>query len=327
VTFALRKLTYSLLLIFGVTLVSFLLMVYYGPDQTYSQLGKNPTPELIAEIRHQLGYDKPFLSRYGGYVKDLFSLNLGSSGTSGEPVKALLARTIPVSIALVLPGFILGNLIGIGLGLVSAWHQGSWLDRLISGGSIAGMSLSFLVVIIAAQILLSTPYGLNLFPVRGWQVSGLPSYLYYVTVPTICMVTVTLGYNTRFYRAIFSDELARDHIRTLLAFGAPPVVIMTRHVLKNGLVPVITRIMFTIPLILISGSLLIESYFGIPGVGKATFEAISTGDQAVLKAVVGLTAVLFVIVQFIADFLYRLADPRISVRGATASAGLFGNTR
>jgi peptide/nickel transport system permease protein len=314
-----RKLIYSVLLLIGVTLISFLLMVYFGPDQTYSQLGKSATPAQIEEVRHQLGYDRPFLSRYGKYVRDLFMLNLGNSVTSGESVSRMLARTIPVSLALVLPGFILGNLMGIGLGLVSAYRQNSWLDRTISGFSIAGMSLSFLVVIIAAQVFFSTPFGLNLFPVRGWQVSNLPTYLYYVAVPTFCLVSITVGYNTRFYRAVFIDEYASDHIRTQHAFGTPPSVIMLRHVLKNSLVPLITRIMFSIPLVVISGSLLIESYFGIPGVGKATFEAISSGDQPVLQAIVGLTAVLFVLAQFLADLLYRLADPRIKAADVIAN--------
>ena len=133
-----------------------------------------------------------------------------------------------------------------------------------------------------------------------------------MTVPTLALVLVALGYNTKFYRAVFIEELGRDHIRTARAFGTPPASLMWRHVLKNSLVPIITRIMFSIPLVVISGSLLIESYFGIPGIGKITFDAITSGDQPVLKAVVGLTAVVFVLLQLLTDALYRLADPRIS---------------
>jgi peptide/nickel transport system permease protein len=211
-----------------------------------------------------------------------------------------------------LPGFLLGNLLGIALGLKAAEQRGRWGDRLISSLSITGMSLSFLIIIIALQVLLSTPHGLNLFPVRGWQVTDLPSYLRYVSVPTIALLIVTLGYNTRFYRAVFVDEFSKDHIRTAQAFGSSPMTIMWKHVLKNGLVPIITRILFSIPLVVISGSLLIESYFGIPGVGKVTFDAITNGDQPVLKAVVALTAVAFVVIQVMADLLYRLVDPRVA---------------
>ena len=282
----LHKIIHGLLLILGVTFISFLLMVWFGPDQTYTLIGKNATASQIAEVRHQLGYDQPFTQRYLDYLAELF--------------------------ALMLPGFIIGNLLGITLGLSAAFRRDTWSDRLIAGLSVTGMSISFLIIIIALQVLLSTPYGLNLFPVRGWQVEDLSSYLAYVTVPTLSLIMVTLGYNTRFYRAVFIEESSREHIRTARAFGASPATLMWRHVLKNSLVPVTTRFLFSIPLVVISGSLLIETYFGIPGIGKVSFDAITSGDQPVLKAVVGLTAVAFVLIQIVADFIYRLVDPRIA---------------
>jgi peptide/nickel transport system permease protein len=307
-----RRLLYGIPLILGVTLISFLLMVYFGPDKTYELLGKNPTTEQITEVRHALGYDKPFLLRYGDYVKELLTLNLGLSDSSGEPVSSILIRTLPVSVALVLPGFVLGNLLGMALGLLAAWYRGKWLDKLVMSASVVGMSVSFLVIIIALQILLCTPYGLNWFPVRGWNVHDIGSYLHFVTVPTIALILVTLGYNTRFYRAIMAEEIERDHIRALQAYGAAPAELLFRHVLKNSLIPVLTRIMFSVPFILISGSLLIESYFGIPGIGLVTFNAITSGDQPILKAVVGLTGVLFVLVLTANDVLYSLVDPRVT---------------
>jgi peptide/nickel transport system permease protein len=307
-----RKLLSGIPLLFGVTFVSFLLMVYFGPDKTYELLGKNPSAEQIREVRQQMGYDQPFLSRYGQYVGELATLDLGLSESSGERVSKMMARTIPVSIALVLPGFILGNFLGILFGLIAAWYRGRWLDKLIMGTSVAGMSISFLVIIIALQVLLCTPFGLNLFPARGWEVTDVGSYINYVTVPTLALIFVTLGYNTRFYRAVMAEELSRDHIQTALAYGASTSELLFRHVLKNSLVPVLTRLMFSIPLVIISGSLLLESYFGIPGIGKTTFEAITSGDQPILKAVVGLTAVLFVIAQLLVDIFYRMVDPRLA---------------
>jgi peptide/nickel transport system permease protein len=312
VPYPLRKALHGLLLILGVTFISFLLMVWFGPDQTYNLIGKNATPEQIQEVRQSLGYDRPLLRRYADYLLELLTLDLGASNSSGEPVLGILTRTVPVTIALMLPGFVLGNLLGVVLGMAAARRRGQWSDRLISGLSVTGMSISFLIIIIAFQVLLSTPYGLNLFPVRGWQVTDLTSYLYYVAVPSCTLIFVTLGYNTRFYRAVFVEESARDHIRTAHAFGASLTVVMWKHVLKNSMVPIITRIIFSIPLVIVSGSLLIESYFGIPGVGKVTFEAITNGDQPVLKAVVGLTAVAFVLIQLTADLLYRAVDPRVA---------------
>lgn len=307
-----RRLIYGIPLILGVTFISFLLMVYFGPDKTYELLGKNPTTEQISEVRHSLGYDQPFLLRYGHYLKELVTMDLGLSDSSGEPVATILLRTLPISLALVLPGFVLGNLLGLALGLMAAWYRGKWLDKLVMSASVVGMSVSFLIIIIGLQILLCTPYGLNLFPVRGWQVHDLASYLNYVTVPTLALVLVTLGYNTRFYRAVMVDEIERDHVRTLRAYGASPVEILFKHILKNSLIPVLTRIMFSIPFVVISGSLLLESYFGIPGIGLVTFNAITSGDQPILKAVVGLSGVLFVLALMVNDLLYGVVDPRVS---------------
>jgi len=307
-----RRMLYGIPLVLGVTFISFLLMVYFGPDKTYELVGKNPTAEQINEVRHALGYDRPFLLRYGEYLKELITLDLGLSDSTGEPVSSILKRTLPVSMALVVPGFVIGNLLGLALGLLAAWYRGKWLDKLVMSMSVVGMSISFLVIIIGLQILLCTPYGLNIFPVRGWQVDDIGSYFYYVAVPTLALVLVTLGYNTRFYRAIMADEIERDHIRTLRAYGARPAELLFKHVLKNSLIPVLTRIMFSIPFVLISGSLLLESYFGIPGVGLATFNAITSGDQPILKAVVGLTGVLFVLALTINDMLYSVVDPRVA---------------
>lgn len=309
-----RKLLAGLPLILGVTLVSFLLMVYFGPDKTYELLGKNPTPGQIAEIRHQLGYDRPFLVRYADYLRELATLDFGNSDSTGERVAALLGRTIPVSLALVTPGFLLGNLIAIVLALIAAWHRSRWPDKTIMALAVIGMSISFLIVLIAFQTIFASSSGLGLFPVRGWSMRTAGDYLSYVTVPTLAIIFVSLGYNTRFYRSVIVEELTRDHVRTARAYGVPPVQLLCRNVLKNCLIPIITRVVFSIPLIVVSGSLLIESYFGIPGVGKVTYDAITTGDQPVLKAVVGLTAVMFVLAQLLTDILYRAVDPRISLR-------------
>lgn len=309
--FIARKTLSALALLLGVTFVSFLLMVWFGPDLTYESLGRNASAEQIAEVRRELGYDQPFLARYGRFLQQLAVFDLGRSDSTGEPVAGLLARSFPVSVALVMPGFLIGNALGIVLGLWAAWRRGSWLDRLISGASVAGMSLSFLVIIILLQVALCTPWGLNLFPARGWEVDGPASYLRYATVPSLALVLVTLGYNTRFYRSVMVEELGRPHITAALAYGASAHAVLFTHVLRNSLAPILTRLLFSIPLVVISGSLLLESYFGIPGAGKVTFDAITNGDQPVLKAVVSLTAVLFVLVQLLVDFGYRVIDPRV----------------
>lgn len=308
----LRRLAGSIPLLLGVTLVSFTLMVHFGPDQTYELLSKNPTEAEIAQIRSELGYDRPFWIRYAEYLHGLATLDFGHSNATGEQVGRLLARTVPVTLALLAPGFVLGNVIALVLGLVAAWFRGGWLDRTITGLAVVGMSISFLVVLIAFQAVFGVMLGW--FPVRGWDVHGLGSYVEHVTVPTLASVFVALGYNTRFFRAVLVEETGRDHVRTARAFGAPPVEILVRGVLMNAMIPIITRVLFSIPVIVVSGSLLIETYFGVPGVGRVTYDAILSGDQPVLKAVVGLTAVLFVLILTAGDILYRLVDPRVSLR-------------
>lgn len=294
--------------------MSFLLMVHFGPDKTYDLLGKNPTAAEIKEVRQQLGYDQPFLKRYLDYLKNLATMNFGHSESTGEKVSSLFKRAIPVTLAQAIPGFVLGNVLGILLAFLAGFHRGKWLDKLIMAKAVVGMSLSFLIVIMAFQILFCSPYGLNLFPVQGWSTNSLKEYLSYVTVPTLATVFVSVGYNTRFYRAVIVEELNKDYVRTAQAYGASPFELLFKYVLKNCMVPMITRIVFTIPFIVIGGSLLIESYFGIPGVGLITFDAITSGDQAILQAVVGLTAVMYVLALTLTDILYKVVDPRISLR-------------
>jgi peptide/nickel transport system permease protein len=312
--YMIRKLISGIPLVLGVTFLSFVLMVYFGPDKTYELLGKNPTIEEIAEVRTQLGYDQPFMVRYVDYLRELATFDFGNSDSTGERVDVLLKRTIPVSLALVTPGFILGNLLGVLLALVAAHYRSTWVDKFIMGSAVIGMSISFLIVIIAFQIIFSSSYGLDLFPVRGWNINSVGDYFAYVTVPTLATVFVALGYNTRFYRSVLVEEMTRDHVRTARAFGVPPAKLFYKNILKNSMIPIITRIIFSIPMIIISGSLLIESYFGIPGVGLLTYDAIIGGDQPILKAVVGLTAILFVLAQLVADILYRAVDPRITLK-------------
>ena len=311
--YALRKLLYGLPLILGVSFLSFLLMVYFGPDLTFQLVGRNPTVEQLERARVLLGYDQPFLVRYLDYLRELATFDFGRSFSTGEQVSELLARTVPVSLLLTLPGFVIGNLLGIGLALVAGWYRGRLVDKAIMTGSVIGMSISFLMIIIAFQLFFSSRYGINYFPVRGWEVSSFGDYVYYVTVPTLAIVFVSLGYNTRFYRAVVVEEMSRDYVRTARAYGAGAAEILSKHILKNSMIPIVTRVMFSIPSIIIAGSLLVESYFGIPGVGRATYDAITTGDQPVLKAVVGITAVLFVLVIIVNDILYRVVDPRVEL--------------
>ncbi|MEQ9823300.1 MAG: ABC transporter permease [Puniceicoccaceae bacterium] len=325
--YAIRKSVYSIPLLFGVTLISFVLMVYFGPDLTYTILGKNPTPEQIEEIHAQLGYDQPFLVRYGMFLKEIVTLDFGSSLSSGERVSSILAKSVPVSVAVAIPSFILSNLLGVTLALLAAYHRGKLWDKSIMVFAVFGMSISYLMVVIAFQVIFSTSFGLNWFPVQGW-VEPPPDYpdatffeiIYYywyyywtyVTVPTLASVFVALGYNTRFFRAVIVEELNRDYVRTARAYGVSEWKIMIKHVLKNALIPISTRIIITLPFVIIAGNLVLEKFFNIPGIGLITYDAITNGDLPIVKAVVTCTAVLYVLALILTDIVYKLIDPRIS---------------
>jgi len=325
--FALRKLGYSIPLLLGVTFLSFVLMVYFGPDLTYTILGKNPSAEQIAEVRAELGYDLPFHKRYGKFLMEVVTFDFGSSISSGEKVSSILKKSVPVSFLVALPAFILSNVLGILLALFAAYHRGRFGDKAIMVFAAVGMSISYLMVVIAFQVIFCTSYGLNWFPVQGWvdpppdypDATGGEIFYYYwyyywshVAVPTLASVFVSLGYNTRFFRAVIVEELNRDYVRTARAYGVRNWKIMMKHVLKNAMIPISTRIIITLPFVIIAGNLVVEKFFGIPGVGLVTYDAITNGDLPVVKAVVTSTAVLYVIALILTDVAYKLIDPRTS---------------
>jgi len=325
--YAIRKLIYSIPLLFGVTLIAFTLMVYFGPDLTYSILGKNATAGQIEAVHRQLGYDQPFLQRYLMFLREVFTFDFGNSISSGEKVASILARTVPVSLAVALPAFVISNVLGVGLALMAAYHRGRFWDKAVMVFAVVGMSVSYLMIVIAFQIIFSTTYGLNWFPVQGWidpppeyadvswfEIAYYYWYYYwlYVAVPTMTSVFVSLGYNTRFFRAVIVEEMNRDYVRTAKAYGIGNGRIMIKHVLKNAMIPIITRIIISLPVVIIAGNLVLEKFFGIPGVGLVTYVAISNGDLPVVIAVVTCTAIIYVFALILTDIAYKFIDTRVS---------------
>lgn len=303
-----RRVGSAMALLLGVTLVSFTLTVHFGPDPAWEQLGRNPTPEQIEQVRHSLGQDRPFPLRYAGYLMNLARLELGHSYANGEPVLDLLARTAPISLLLLAPGFLLGIALALLLALAAAWRPHGRLDRFCDIASATGMSLSLVIIVIALQAVFGV--WLDWFPVRGWRVDTPTDYLMHVAVPTMALVAANMGYNLRFFRAVFRDVLGDPPVRTARAYGFQAHRIATGYVLRAAAPPILTRVLVAIPLIVISGSLIIESHFGIPGVGLITWNAVMSGDQPVLMAVVSLSSILFVLALTVTDLLTGLADPR-----------------
>lgn len=312
--YTLNRLLCSIPIILGVSFVSFLLMVYFGSDVTHTLLGKNASVSDIAEIRLQLGYDRHILFRYVDYLREIFVFDFGRSSLTDEKISDIFARAIPVSLALNLPGFVIGNALALILSILAALYQGCLTDKLIMFFSTVGMCMSFLIVIIGCQIIFCSSSGLDLFPVQGWDMSSLPNYLNYVFVPTLASIFVSLGYNTRFFRAIMVEESNKQYAKLARSIGMPPYLVMMKSVLRNALIPILTRVIFSVPFIFMEGSLLLESFFGIPGMGGVTYNAVTAGDLPVLKAIVSSVTLLYVFVLLVVDLVYKLVDPRVSIR-------------
>ncbi|NOY79906.1 MAG: ABC transporter permease [Kiritimatiellaeota bacterium] len=228
--------------------------------------------------------------------------NFGETLLTHEPIRRVLLRGLGPSLALTVPIFIVELLLAIGIAMVSAFWRDTWVDRSLVILSVAGMSISYLVYILLGQYFLA--YYWNLFPVWGCE-----SWRNFV-LPVLVGVASGMGGSVRFYRTVFLNEIYRDHIRTARSKGCSTLRIMTAHVLPNALIPIITRIAVVLPF-LYTGSLLLESFFGIPGLGYAGVGALANADLQLLKALVLVGALMFVAANIFADVAYALVDPRV----------------
>lgn len=228
--------------------------------------------------------------------------NFGKTLSTRESIKGILLRSIVPSILLMFPIFIGEMLFGVIFALIATAFRDRWPDRMLVFISVIGMSVSYLVFIIGAQWFLG--YYLELFPLWGYDSVvnlGLP-----ITVGILSGI----GSNVRFYRTIFVDELRKEYLRTAVAKGIHPVKVYGVHLLRNATLQIITKTGSTLPF-LFTGSLLLESFFGIPGLGFAGVEALYNSDLQLLKAIVLLSALLFVFINLLTDLAYAWADPRI----------------
>ena len=230
--------------------------------------------------------------------------NFGSTLLSREPISEVLLRGMGPSLSLMLPIFAGEIIFGIVFALTATAFAGSLTDRIITLLSIASMSVSYLAAIIFGQWILG--YQLELFPV--WGFDGAANY----GLPVLIGILCGTGSNIRFFRTVFLDELRREYLRTAAAKGCSTAAFYGKHLLRNSLIQIITRISAGLPF-LFTGSLLLESFFGIPGLGFAGIEALNTSDIQLLKALVLLSALLFVIMNLLADIAYAWVDPRIKL--------------
>ena len=316
-----RKLLYNIPVFLGIILV--MMLALRVNDPVYADLSKNPSPEEIAIKRAEKGLDKPFVVQYALFLKDMVTLDFSQkSWARDEAVGPLIKKAIPPSLSITVPALLITASISITVGLISSFYRGRLPDKILVFLAVLGMSISFLVYIIFGQYwgayLPQEKWGIDLFAVsvdatigdQWWYFLKPENWVRYCALPVLISVVVAMGYDTRFYRSVMVEESGRDYITTAVAKGATRKKVMFVHMLKNAMIPIITRVMITLPF-LITGSILLEIFFGIPGMGRTLIEGIKDKDFPVIQAFTAIFAALFILSNILTDVLYAVVDPRV----------------
>jgi len=319
--YILRRLFYALPILIGVNLLTFALffIVNTPDDMARMQLGvKRVTPEAIAHWKAERGYDKPLFINLAAsglstvtntifFDKSarMFVGDFGRAENGRDIAREIGARMGP-SLAIALPTFMLGLFVTVSFALLLAFFRATALDVWGVVLCVAMMSISGLFYIIGGQYLIAKVW--KLVPISGFG-DGLDAWRFLV-LPVFIGVISGIGSSTRWYRTIFLEEVSKDYVRTARAKGLPETLVFFRHILRNAMIPILTGVVVVIPL-LFMGSLLTESFFGIPGLGSYTIDAINAQDFAVVRAMVFIGAVLYIIGLILTDLSYTLVDPRI----------------
>ena len=317
-----RRVLYNVPVFLGIILL--VMLALRVRDPVNGLMGKSKTEEAITAFRAELGLDKPLLVQYGRFVKQLVTADFSESSWSQPSVTVgeLMSRSIGPSLALTFPALILTTIISISIALMSAWYRGQWIDRMLVIFAVMGMSISFLVYIVFGQFLFAawldevagwSPFAISGYESLDWSNPGewfFNHWPHFCLLPVLISVVVAMGYDTRFYRAVMVEESGRDYITTARAKGASQTKVMFVHMLKNAMIPIITRVVITLPF-LITGSFLLEVYFSIPGMGKQLLTAVTEGDFPVVQAFSAVFAAIYIASNLLTDVLYALVDPRV----------------
>jgi len=319
--YLLRRLLYSIPILIGVNLLTFALffVVNTPDDMARMQLGvKRVTPEAIALWKAERGYDKPLFvntqaAGVGVLTETIFfqksaRLFVGDFGRAedGRDIAREIRTRMGPSLAIAMPTFILGLFVTVSFALLLVFFRASYLDFWGVVLCVAMMSISGLFYIIGGQYLISKLW--RLVPISGFS-AGLDAWKFLI-LPVLIGVVSGIGSSARWYRTIFLEEINKDYVRTARAKGLSEAVVLFRHVLRNALIPILTGVVVIIPL-LFMGSLLTESFFGIPGLGSYTIDAIHAQDFSVVRAMVFIGSVLYIVGLMLTDISYTLVDPRI----------------
>ena len=316
-----RRIAYAIPILIGVNLLTFyLFFVVNSPDDmARMHLGmKRVTPEAVEKWKIDHGYDKPLLFNEASVgvekVTDtiffeksvrLFIFDFGHSD-DGRDISFDISQRMMPSLAIAIPVLLVGLLVNITFAMMMAFFKGTYLD--VSGVilCVVLMSISSMFYIIGGQFLLAKL--LRLMPISGFE-PGIDAFKF-LLLPVIIGVTSCIGSGSRWYRTFFLEEAGKDYIRTARAKGLAESLVLFRHILRNALVPIVTGVVVILPL-LFMGSLLLESFFAIPGLGSYTIDAIRNQDFAIVRAMVFLGTVLYIVGLILVDISYTIVDPRV----------------
>jgi peptide/nickel transport system permease protein len=322
--YIIRRVLYTIPLVLGVCLFTFLLFnAVFSPEAlAIQELGQHAGEEAVEKLIRSRGWDKGVVfnkeaeglekltdTRFVNHMQKLLLFEFGRTQKTNEDINRKILRGMVPSLTLTVPIFIVGLAAGICISLGVAYFRATYLDLGAVVVCVAFMSISILVYIIVGQLLLAQH--MRLFPVYGYA-QGIHAGRF-LLLPIVIAVLKGLGGDVRFYRTILLEEMNRDYVRTARAKGLSERVILFKHVLKNAMIPVLTRTVLAIPFLFL-GSLLLENFFGIPGLGNMTVEAAANGDTQVMAAMVYLGALLFALGNLLTDISYTFVDPRVRLR-------------
>ena len=287
---------------FGIIMLTFVLFNVVGGSPAQVILGKNATAESIAAFNHKYGYDLPLPKQFVKFCADLAKGDFGISTEADEPVLDVLKRGVGPSLSLTVPILAGGTVVGLMLAMLCAAGRGGGFDRAVLVGSTVLMSVNYVVWVLAGQFVLA--FKMGLFPVWGYE------NVFYLVLPVMIGIISSLGVDVRFFRTAILDEIYKPYVRTARMKGLSESRVLFVHVLRNSLIPIVTYVSLAIPY-LFTGSLMLESFFGIPGLGNVSINAIHSSDMAVVRAVVVLGALLYQGINLVTDLLYAWLDPRV----------------
>lgn len=304
-----RRILYVFPVVVGVTLITFVLFNLVGGDPVLQKLGKHGSVEEAKILRHEMGLDLPLVEQYFFFLKQCITFDFGRSWSTQQTIGSMISAGIGPSLSLAIPAFATSVLLSILIALVLAFFRNSFIDKALVVTCLAGISVSLLVYIIAFQYILS--YKMGMFPISGYE-AGWTERWPYLLLPGIIWIVTSLGNDVLLYRTIVLDEIYQDYVRTARAKGLAEKFVLFKHVLKNAMIPIITNVVLEIPF-LYTGSLLLENFFGIPGLGGMTVQALTSSDFPVIKAMTYVGSLLYVLFNLVSDLCYAFVDPRIKL--------------